>query len=67
MCVYRQSDLRHTVETDLRARPAFELGVDSPGATRSCGLLVRGTLMFRSFRRLPSQVETGRTCKAYNG
>src|ERR1043165_5085596 len=58
---------RQTVETDSRARPAFELGVDSPGATRSCVLLVRGTLTFRSFRRLPSQVETGRTCEAYDG
>src|SRR4051812_8993538 len=38
-----------------------------PGATRIFSLLVRGTLMFWSFRRLPSQVETGRTCGAYNG
>src|ERR1043165_6076692 len=60
-------DLIQTVEAGLRARPTFELGVDSPGATRNCSLLVRGTLMFRSFRRLPSQVETGRTCDVYNG
>src|SRR3954468_8742022 len=60
-------NLRQTVETDSRARPAFELGVDSPGATRICSLLVRGTLTFRSFRRLPSHVETGRTCDVYNG
>ena len=62
-----QSDLRHTIETDSRAWPAFELDVDSPGATRSCVLLVRGTLTFQSFRRLPSQAETGRTCDVYNG
>src|SRR4051812_25863372 len=60
-------NLRQTVETNSRAWLAFELGVDSPGSTRSCVLLVRGTLTFRSFRRLPSQVETGRTCEAYNG
>ena len=36
-------DLVQTVETDSRARPAFELDVDSPGATRICALLVRGT------------------------
>src|SRR4051812_23748213 len=60
-------DLSHMVETDSRARPAFELGVDSPGATQSCVLLVRGTLTFRSFRCLPSQMETGRTCEAYDG
>src|SRR3954466_11483367 len=51
-----------TEESDPSARPAFGLGVDSPGATRICSLLVRGTLTFRSFRRLPSQAETGRTC-----
>src|ERR1041384_928260 len=56
-----------TEEADLRAWPAFGLDVDSPGATRICVLLVRGTLTFRSFRRLPSQVETGRTCDVYNG
>src|SRR3954467_10006435 len=56
-----------TEEADPRARPAPELDVDSPGATRICSLLVRGTLTFRSFRRLPSQVETGRTCDVYNG
>src|SRR4051812_6432620 len=55
------------VETDSRAWPALELGVDSPGTTQNCALLVRGTLTFRSFRRLPSQVETGRTCDVYNG
>ena len=33
----------HTVEADSRARPTFELDVDSPGATQSCVLLVRGT------------------------
>src|SRR3954470_4667112 len=60
-------DLVQTVETDSRAWPAFELDVDSPGATRICALLVRGPLTFRSFRRLPSQVETGRTCDVYNG
>src|SRR4051812_10622762 len=56
----------HTVETDSRARPAFELDVDSPGATRSCVLLVRGTTRFRSFRRSLSQEETGPTCKTYD-
>ena len=56
-----------TEEADPRARPAFGLDVDSPGATRICSLLVRGTLTFRSFRRLPSQVKTGRTCDVYNG
>src|SRR3954467_691886 len=56
-----------TEEADPRARPAFGLGVDSPGATRNCALLVRGTLTFQSFRRSPSQAETGRTCEAYNG
>ena len=56
-----------TEETDSRARPDFGLDVDSPGATGICSLLVRGTLMFWSFRRLPSQVETGCTCEAYNG
>src|SRR3954467_12002827 len=61
------TDLSLTVETDSGAWPALELGVDSPGATRSCVGLVRGTLTFRSFRRLPSQVETGRTCDVYNG
>src|SRR3954463_80595 len=61
------TDLGLTVETDSRAWPALELGVDSPGATRSCVSLVRGTLTFQSFRHLPSQVETGRTCKAYDG
>src|ERR1043165_2952299 len=60
-------DLGHTEESDPIARPAFGLGVDSPGATRICSLLGRGTLTFRSFRRLPSQVETGRTCDVYNG
>src|SRR3954468_7091770 len=60
-------NLRQTVETRSRARPAPELDVDSPGATRICSLLVRGTLTFRSFRRLPNQVETGRTCDVYNG
>ena len=54
-------------EADPRARPAFGLDVDSPGATRICVLLVRGTLTFQSFRRLPSQVETGHTCDVYNG
>ena len=44
-------DLVQPVEADSRARPAFELDVDSPGATRNCALLVRGTLTFRSFRR----------------
>ena len=56
-----------TEEADPRAWPAFGLDVDSPGATRICSLLVRGTLTFRSFRRLPSQVETERTCDVYNG
>ena len=57
----------HMVEANSRARPAFELGVDSPGVTRSCASLVRGTLTYRSFGRLPSQVEIGRTCEAYDG
>src|SRR3954465_15467129 len=56
-----------TEEVDPRARPAFGLDVDSPGATRNCVLLDRGTRTYRSFRRLPSQVETGRTCEAYDG
>src|SRR3954465_9597354 len=34
---------------------------------RICSLLVRGTLTFRSFRRLPIQAETGRTSDVYNG
>ena len=55
------------VETDSRAWPAFELDVDSPGATRNSALLARGTLTFRSFRRSPSQAETGRTYEAYDG
>src|SRR3954462_15520040 len=54
-------------EADPRAWPAFGLDVDSPGATWICVWLVRGTLTFRSFRRLPSQVETGRICDFYNG
>src|SRR4051812_18967961 len=33
----------HTVETRSRERPALETDVDSPGATRICSLLVRGT------------------------
>ena len=37
-------DLVQTVEADSRAQPAFELDVDSPGATRICALLVRGTV-----------------------
>src|SRR3954466_1115144 len=56
-----------TVEADSRARPTFELDVDSPGATRNCALLVRGSLTFRSFRHVPSQVETERTREAYDG
>src|SRR3954469_11528032 len=32
-----------TEESDPRVWPAFGLGVDSPGATRICSLLVRGT------------------------
>src|SRR3954471_1041190 len=60
-------DLLQPEEADPRARPAQGLGVDSPGATRNCALLVRGTLTFRSFRRLHSQAETGRTCDAYKG
>ena len=60
-------DLGHTEESDPIARTDFGLGVDSPGATHICSLLVRGTLTFRSFRRLPSEVETGRTCDVYNG
>ena len=45
-------DLVQTVEADPRVRTAFELDVDSPGATRNCALLVRETLTFWSFRRL---------------
>src|SRR3954470_7913102 len=60
-------NLRQTLEARSRARPAPELDVDSSGATRICSLLVRGTLTIRSFRRLPSQVEIGRTCDVYNG
>jgi hypothetical protein len=37
-------DLVQTEESDPRARPAFGLGVDSPGATRICSLLVRGIM-----------------------
>ena len=56
-----------TEEAHPRVRTAFGLGVDSPGSTRNGALLVRGTLAFWRFRRLPSQVETGRTCDVYNG
>src|SRR4051794_8662370 len=55
-------DLVQPEEVDPKARPAFGLDVDSPGATQNCSLLVRGTLTFQSFRRLPSQVEIGHTC-----
>ena len=41
-------DLVQTVEADSRVWPAFELDVDSPGATRICSLLVRGTCRFGS-------------------
>src|SRR3954469_17771886 len=37
-----------TEESDPRAWPAFGLGVDSPGATRICSLLARGTCRFGS-------------------
>src|ERR1041385_1195 len=37
-----------TEESDPRAWPAFGLGVDSPGATRICSLLVTGTCRFGS-------------------
>src|SRR3954470_5507788 len=42
-CWFSYPDLVQTVEANLRARPAFELDVNSPGATRICALLVRGT------------------------
>ena len=41
-------DLVQTVDTDSRAQPAFELDVDSSGATRKCALLVLGPMMFES-------------------
>ena len=40
-------DLSHTEESDPRARPAFGLGVESPGDTRICSLLARGIMSFR--------------------
>src|SRR3954466_1360764 len=60
-------NMRQMVETDSRARPDFELGVDSPGATRICALLVRGTLTFRSFRRLPTKWKPGIHAKPIMG
>src|SRR3954463_10374925 len=64
-----------TEEADPRARPAFGLDVDFPGATRICSLLVRGIMSFRIspnqiIKWLPLRVETerdGRACDAYNG
>src|SRR3954469_17506352 len=46
---------------------SFWVGCRLTGGHPECALLVRRTLTFRSFRRLPSQVETGRTCDVYNG
>src|SRR3954468_12099204 len=46
---------------------SFWVGCRLTGGHPECALLVRGTLTFRSFRHLPSQVETGRTCDVYNG
>src|ERR1041384_589162 len=58
---------RETEEANSRDGRLLSWVSTLPGATRNCSLLVRGTLTFRSFRRLPSQVETGRTCDVYNG
>src|SRR3954471_14052978 len=62
-----------TEESDLRARPAFGLGVDSPGATWICSLLVRGIMTSDSQNNSSMSVFNGpdsenqRTCRAYNG